>query len=168
MTLDADEVFMQAQSAEEAGDLGSAESLYHRVMKLDPSDPAAGLNLGNLLRFQSRVVEAEAAYRWAVRADPNFSPAWHNLADLLDECGRLIEAVDCERCALAGDPQYDDAMFNLALFLQRLGNHAEAATWWARYLERDRTSEWAERAKRALKYCEMELASAGIAEPGEA
>jgi hypothetical protein len=59
--LDADEVFMQAQSAEEAGDLGSAESLYRRVMKLDPSDPAAGLNLGNLLRFQSRVVEAEAA-----------------------------------------------------------------------------------------------------------
>jgi hypothetical protein len=38
-------------------------------------------------------------------------------------------------------------MFNLAL--QRLGNHAEAATW-MRYLKRDRTSQWAERAKRAL------------------
>lgn len=158
--LDADAVFAQAQSAEEGGDLHSAESLYRRVMKLDPNDPAAGLNLGNLLRVQSRVVEAEAAYRWAVRADPNFSPAWHNLADLLDESGRLTEAVDCERRALTGDPQYADAMFNLALFLQRLGNHAEAAIWWARYLERDRTSQWAERAKRALKYCEMELASA--------
>jgi hypothetical protein len=51
-------------------------------------------------------------------------------------------------------------MFNLALFLQRLGNHAEAATWWTRYLELDRTSPWAERAKRALKYCETELATA--------
>jgi tetratricopeptide (TPR) repeat protein len=158
--LDADEAFTQAQSAEEAGDLGSAESLYRRVMKLDPNDPVAGLNLGNLLRVQNRTVEAEAAYRRAVKADPKFAPAWHNLADLLDESGRLTEAVDCARRALTADPEYADAMFNLALFLQRLGNHAEAAIWWTRYLERDRTSQWAERAKRALKYCEMELATA--------
>src|SRR5262245_49955811 len=46
--LDADQAFLQAQSAEEAGDLGSAESVYRQVMKLDPNDPAAGLNLGNL------------------------------------------------------------------------------------------------------------------------
>jgi tetratricopeptide (TPR) repeat protein len=105
----------------------------------------------------------------ALPADPNFPPAWHNLADLLDERGRLTEAVDCEWRALTADPQYADAMFNLALFLQRLGNHAEAATWWMRYLERDRTSQWAERAKRALKYCEMEMATASTAaEPAEA
>jgi tetratricopeptide (TPR) repeat protein len=167
--LDADETFVQAQTAEEAGDLQSAESLYRRVMNVDPLDPAPGLNLGNLLRVQHRTVEAEAAYRWAVKADPNFPPAWHNLADLLDESGRLTEAVDCERLALTADPQYADAMFNLALFLQRLGNHAESATWWTRYLERDRSSQWAERAKRALKYCEMEMASAAstAAEPAE-
>ncbi|MGA7384966.1 MAG: tetratricopeptide repeat protein, partial [Methylocella sp.] len=68
---DAGEAFAQAQFAEEAGDLQSAESLYRRVMKLDPNDPAPGLNLGNLLRVQHRTVEAEAAYRWAVKADPN-------------------------------------------------------------------------------------------------
>jgi tetratricopeptide (TPR) repeat protein len=158
-THDAEEAFVQAQSAEEAGDLSTAESLYRRVMNLDPNDPAAGLNLGNLLRVQSRMVEAEAAYRWAVKADPNFAPAWHNLADLLDEKGGLAEAVDCARHALSADPQYADAMFNLALFLQRLHEHAEAAIWWTRYLERDRSSEWAERAKRALKYCELEIAA---------
>jgi tetratricopeptide (TPR) repeat protein len=147
-------------SDREAGDLGTAENLYRRVMKLDPKDPAAGLNLGNLLRNEQRTVEAEAAFRWAVKADPNFAPAWHNLADLLDETGRLAEAADCERRALTADPEYADAMFNMALYLQRLGNHREAATWWTRYLERDRTSAWAERAKRALKYCEMEIANA--------
>ena len=65
---------------------------------------------------------------------------------------------------------YVDAMFNMALFLQRLGEHAEAATWWRRYLEHDRTSSWAERAKRALKYCEMQMASMGstAAEPAAA
>jgi len=133
-----------------ADDLNTVEILYRRVMKLDPNDPAAGLNLGNLLRDARRTVEAEAAYRWAVKADP-VAPAWHNLADLLDERGRLAEAVDCQKRALDADPHYADAMFNLALFLQRFGEHAEAATWWRRYLEHDRTSSWAERAKRALK-----------------
>ena len=68
---DADVAFAQAQAAEEAGDLSAAENLYRRVMKLDPNDPAAGLNLGNLLRDARRTVEAEAAYRWAVKADQN-------------------------------------------------------------------------------------------------
>ena len=167
---DADVAFAQAQAAEEAGDLSAAENLYRRVMKLDPNDPAAGLNLGNLLRDARRTVEAEAAYRWAVKADPKFAPAWHNLADLLDEGGRLAEAVGCQKRALDADPHYTDAMFNMALFLQRLGKHEELATWWRRYLERDCTSAWAERAKRAVKYCEMQMASRGskTTEPAEA
>jgi tetratricopeptide (TPR) repeat protein len=157
---DADDVFAQAQTAEEVGDLSTAEMLYRRTMKLDPGDPAAGFNLGNLLRNERRMVEAEAAYRWAVKADPNFPPAWHNLADLLEEQGRISEAIYCEKRALDADPEYADAIFNMALYLQRLGKHAEAVTWWTRYIERDRTSAWAERAKRALKYCEMEIAAA--------
>jgi len=157
---DADQCFAEAQAAEEAGDLAGAEGLYRRVMRMDPTDPAAGHNLGNVLRAQNRSVEAEAAYRSAVQADPGFAPAWHNLADLLDEKGRLSEAVECQRRALAADPNYTDAMFNLALFLQRVGAHAEAAVWWRSYLEADRTSAWAERAKRALKYCEMQASAA--------
>jgi len=156
----ADAAFAQAQSAEEAGDQAAAEAQYRRVMKLDPSDPAAGLNLGNLLREQRRPVEAEAAYRRAVKADPHFAPAWHNLADLLDDGGRLAEAVDCEQRALDADPGYADAIFNMALFLQRLERHAQAAPMWRRYLKLDRDSPWAERAKRALKYCEIQMASA--------
>jgi tetratricopeptide (TPR) repeat protein len=155
----ADAAFAQAQCAEEEGDQTAAEAQYRRVMKLDPSDPAAGLNLGNLLREQHRLVEAEAAYRCAVKADPHFAPAWHNLADLLDDNGRLAEAVDCEKRALDADPNYVDAIFNMALFLQRLERHAQAAPLWRRYLELDRDSPWADRAKRALKYCEIQMAS---------
>jgi tetratricopeptide (TPR) repeat protein len=155
----ADAAFAQAQAAEEDGDAATAEAQYRRVMKLDPSDPAPGLNLGNLLREQRRPVEAEAAYRWAVKTDPRFAPAWHNLADMLEEAGRLAEAVDCEQRALDADPKYADAVFNMALFLQRLERHIDAAPLWRRYLELDRDSPWAERAKRALKYCEIQLAN---------
>jgi tetratricopeptide (TPR) repeat protein len=164
----ADAAFAQAQAAEEDGDAAAAEAQYRRVMKLDPSDPAPGLNLGNLLREQRRLVEAEAAYRWAVKADPRFAPAWHNLADMLEEAGRLAEAVDCEQRALDADPKYADAVFNMALFLQRLERHAEAAPLWRRYLELDRDSPWAERAKRALKYCEIQMANVeAVSEAGK-
>lgn len=163
----ADAAFAQAQAAETAGEFAQAESLYRRVMKLDPREPAAGLNLGNLLRDARRLVEAEAAYRWAVKADPSFAPAWYNLADVLEDGGRLAEAAECHERALDADPHYADAMFNLALILQRLGKHAEAAAWWSRYLDHDRLSPWAERAKRALKYCQMQAASmaSGIDSP---
>jgi tetratricopeptide (TPR) repeat protein len=155
---DADAIFADAQAAEEDGDVATAQRLYGRAMKMDPADPAAPFNLGNVLRADGRNLEAEAAYRAAVKADPAFAQAWYNLADVLDDQRRTAEAIACLERALAADPAYADAMFNMALVLQRLERHGEAAAWWRRYLAIDGNSPWAARAKRALKYCEMQLA----------
>lgn len=156
---DADAVFEAAQAAEERTDIATAERLYRRVMKMDPADPAAPFNLGNVLRSSGRNVEAETAYRAAVRADPNFALAWYNLAGVLDDQRRINEAIECLNRALGADPAYAAAMFNMGLFLQRLERYDEAAGWWRRYLALDGSSSWAARAKRALKYCEIQLAS---------
>ena len=64
-------------------------------MKIDPADPAAPFNLGNVLRSSGRNLEAETAYRAAVGADPNFASAWYNLADVLDDQRRINEAIEC-------------------------------------------------------------------------
>jgi tetratricopeptide (TPR) repeat protein len=154
---DAEAIFATAQAAEETGDVETAERLYNRVMKLDPTEPTAAFNLGNVLRASGRNLEAEAAYGAAVKADPSFATAWYNLADMLDDQRRTAEAIACLRRALDADPAYLDAMFNLALLLQRLERHAEAAQWWRRYLAVDASSPWAARARRALKFCEIQL-----------
>jgi tetratricopeptide (TPR) repeat protein len=154
-----DILFEQAQTAEEANDVAAAERLYRRLMKVDPSDPSAPYNLGNLMSAEGRIVEAEAAYRAAVTAQPKYTDAWHNLADVLDEQGRTKEAVACLERALAHDAANPDSMFNLALFLQKLERHKDAAKWWRQYLKHDSNSDWAARAKRALKLCEMQLAN---------
>ena len=158
-TDDADADFAAAQAAEERDDAATAERLYRRVMRIDPSDAAAPFNLGNVLRAGGRILEAEAAYHAAVKADPGFALAWYNLADLMDEQGRTREAVESLRRAVDADAAYADAIFNMGLFLQKLEQHAEAAAWWRRYLALDGDSHWAARARRALKYCEMRLAS---------
>ena len=155
---DVDELFEQAQSAEEAGDLATAERLYRRVMLIDPGDPAAAFNLGNLLRAAGQKIEAEAAYRAAIKADPRFAEAWYNLAGLLDDQSQADKAVGCLRRALDIDPDYADAIFNLGLIHQRNERHPDAAICWRRYLALDNDSSWASHARRALKYCEMQIA----------
>jgi tetratricopeptide (TPR) repeat protein len=152
-----DALFEQAQAAEETGDVAEAERLYRVLMKCDSSDAAPPYNLGNMLRANGRKVEAEAALRAATRADSMFAEAWYNLSDLLDEQGRSEAAIECLRRALRAAPAYADAMFNLALLLQRNNKHAEAAEYWRRYLANDTQSEWAARARRSLKFCEMQV-----------
>jgi tetratricopeptide (TPR) repeat protein len=154
----ADQLFEQAQAAEEAEDFETAQRLYRKVMRIDPADPAAAFNLGNLFRSSGRKVEAEAAYRAATKADPGFAEAWYNLADLLDDQRRADKAVACLERALAADPHYADAIFNLGLLHQRNQRLRDAADYWRRYLALDNASSWAVRAKRALKYCEMQIA----------
>jgi tetratricopeptide (TPR) repeat protein len=126
-------------------------------MKSDPTDVSAPFNLGNMLRADGRNVEAEAALRAATRVDPTFADAWYNLGDLLDEQGRSEAAIECFRTTLQAAPDYADAMFNLALLLQRTNRYAEAAHYWRGYLATDCQSEWAKRARRSLKFCEMQV-----------
>ena len=159
------ELFEQALVAEESGDIAGAERLYRILMKSDPADASAPFNLGNLLRAISRNVEAEAALRAATRADPTFVEAWYNLSDLLDEQGRSEAAIECLRTALRVAPDCADATFNLALLLQRKNEYVEAADYWRRYLVNDCQSEWAARARRSLKFCEIQIHS--ISAPAE-
>lgn len=152
----AEDLFGQARSAEEIGDIARAERLYRLAMKTDPTDASAAFNLGNMLRACGRNVEAEAALRDATRIEPTFADAWYNLGDLLDEQGRRDAAIECLRKTLRVAPDYVDAMFNLALLLQRKNQCGEAAVYWRRYLAIDGRSEWAARARRSLKFCEMQ------------
>jgi tetratricopeptide (TPR) repeat protein len=151
-----DDLFAQAQSAEQSGDIVEAERLYRLLIESDPADASAPFNLGNMLRAKGRNVEAEAAFRLATRTDPTFAQAWYNLGDLLDDQGRTDSAIECLRKALQTAPDYADAMFNLALLLQRTNHYAEARDYWRRYLANDSHSDWAIRARRSLKFCEMQ------------
>ena len=90
------------------------------------------------------------------RSIRQFAQAWYNLGDLLDDQGRPDAAIECLRKALRVVPDYADAMFNLALLLQGKNQYAEATDYWRRYLANDSHSDWAMRARRSLKFCEMQ------------
>jgi tetratricopeptide (TPR) repeat protein len=93
----------------------------------------------------------------ALLAIPQSREAWYNLGDWLDEQGRSEAAIECLPTALQVAPDYADAMFNLALLFQRTNQYTEAADYWHLYLASDCQSEWAARARRSLKFCEMQV-----------
>ena len=51
---DAEATFAAAQAAEEAGDLETAERLYSRVMKLDPTEPTGVQSRQRVARKRSQ------------------------------------------------------------------------------------------------------------------
>jgi tetratricopeptide (TPR) repeat protein len=121
-----DDVLAGAEDAENAGDLAAAARLYRRASAMDPHDPLAPFQLGNVLEAQGATADAAAAWLTAVRRVPEFADAWFNLAVLAEARGEPDKAADLYRRALARDPEHSDAAYNLGLMLARRQDYAAA------------------------------------------
>jgi tetratricopeptide (TPR) repeat protein len=104
-----------------------------------------------------RTINAIDLRKAATRVDPTFADAWYNLSNLLDDQGRVKPPLNAytQRCGsrLTTPTQCSIS----ALLLQRTNQYAEAANYWRRYLASDCQSDWATRARRSLKFCEMQV-----------
>jgi tetratricopeptide (TPR) repeat protein len=152
-----DDLVAEAEHAEEAGDHGTAESLYTTAMRADTVDPVLPFNLGNVFQAQGRPTEAKVAWQIAVARDPAFAEAWYNLALAAEDDGHADLAVAQYRRAVQAQPEYADAHFNLALLLTRLDRCAEALAAWERVLELEPSSKQAATAHKAAALCRMKI-----------
>jgi tetratricopeptide (TPR) repeat protein len=148
-----DELFEQAEEAEDLGDWSRAERLYRRYVDRDRKDPTAAYNLGNILYRLGREREARLWLQHAVGLDPGFAEGWYNLSLVERTSGDRHAACRHLEHALAADPMFADAMFNLAVLRFESGEHAAAEALWRRYLEHDARSEWARKARCGLRLC---------------
>ncbi|MBZ9672392.1 tetratricopeptide repeat protein [Mesorhizobium sp. ES1-3] len=157
-----EDLFAEAEAAEEGGDHDGAAALYQRCLAIDPTDAIAAFNRANCLRGSGRVAEAAHDYARAIKLDPAFVEAWFNLAGLMSEQGRDASARRHLQKAITLDKTYADPVFNLARLEFDAGNLLEARRLWVRYLELDAASEWAGVAARGVQFVDMQLAkSAG-------
>ena len=79
-----DEIFAEAEAAEEAGRHDLAAELYGRCLAIDPANSIAAFNRANCLRALQRGVEAAHEYARALKLDGELVEAWFNLAGLID------------------------------------------------------------------------------------
>ena len=115
-----------AEEAEQDGDLAAARRWYETAGRLDPADPVAPFNLGNVLDELGLPLEAEIAYRRAIARSPDMADAWFNLGVLQEKLGRDAEALASYERALAADRTYADALHNAALLRMRRREFAAA------------------------------------------
>lgn len=153
-----EELFADAEAAEEAERHEQAAALYQRCLAIDPTDAIAAFNRANCLRGAGHAAAAAHDYARAIKCDPGFVEAWFNLAGLMTEQGREASARRHLQKAIALDADYADAVFNLARLEFDAGNLAEARRHWARYLELDANSEWARMAAKGIQFIDLQLA----------
>ncbi|MER8437095.1 tetratricopeptide repeat protein [Mesorhizobium sp. M1393] len=153
-----EELFADAEAAEEAEDHERAAALYRRCLAIDPTDSIAAFNRANCLRAAGHAVEAAHDYARAIKCDPGFVEAWFNLAGLMTEQARDASARRHLQKAIALDASYADAVFNLARLEFDAGNLAEARRNWSRYIELDADSEWGRMAAKGIQFIDLQLA----------
>jgi len=153
-----EDLFAEAESAEEQGDHEQAAALYQRCLAMDPSDAIAAFNRANCLRGAGRAAEAAHDYARAIKLDPGFVEAWFNLAGLMSDQGKVPSARRHLQKAIALDKTYADPVFNLARLEFDAGNLTEARRHWVRYLELDADSEWARTAQKGIQFVDLQLA----------
>ncbi|MGZ5225943.1 MAG: tetratricopeptide repeat protein [Burkholderiales bacterium] len=115
-----------AASLAMGGKLSEAETLLERLIKRFPHAAAVWLNLGNVMRDQSRRDEAIDKYRKAVELEPELIDARNNLGSILHAKLRFAEAEEQYRECIRLAPDFLLAYFNLASVLIDLGRSAEA------------------------------------------
>lgn len=154
-----EELFAEAEAAEEEGDYDKAAAIYRRYLAIDRTDSVAAFNRANCLMAAGRETEAVHDYVRALKLDPTFAEAWFNLAGLVGARGHINAARRHLAKAIALDGEYADAVFNRAKLEFDAGNLGEARSWWIRYLELDRDSEWARTAERGVRFVNLHLLS---------
>jgi len=109
-----------------------AEDVLRESVRLDTTNAAAFVHLGNVISDRGRGVEAEAVYRRAIALDSTSAPAHFDLGVLLDQGGREPEAESAYRKAVSLEPSDRDAPRVLVDLLERTGHRPEAQALRAR------------------------------------
>ncbi|MCC6244237.1 MAG: tetratricopeptide repeat protein [Gemmatimonadaceae bacterium] len=99
-----------------------SESLWTRVLEIEPDSPFGHNDIGSVRLQQGRTGDAIGHFERAVQLRPQFAHAWANLGVALAASERSDEAITAFRKALSIDPSLDQAEGNLGVALMRRGD----------------------------------------------
>lgn len=109
------------------GKSGEAIELIRRSLELQPANPSAHTNLGNILKLLGRREEAAQSYMAALNLDGEHADALNNLAVLFRAAGHYPQAIELLEQAVAAHRHHPEAWHNLGMTLLLSGRKEEAA-----------------------------------------
>ena len=117
--------------------LSKAIEAQRRLVAERPQDASVHNDLGSLLLFAERPVEAEAAYRRALELDPNKVSALFNLAQLQQQRGEMREALRLYERVVESQPNHAWAHYQIGACLRGRGERAAAIESFAEAFRRE-------------------------------
>jgi len=95
-------------------------------LELDPGNPEAWINKGQILSGMKQWEKAIGCYDKAIELDPLVSDAWYNKGFALDELDQYQKAFECYDTATILDPRNWRAWNRKGIALRNLGRSEEA------------------------------------------
>ena len=117
------------------GDSALADEFISRSIALEPGNPIAQYNRGNVLRELKRLDDALTSFDRALALMPTHVEGWTNRGTVLQELGRSAEALVSFDRALALSPQHLAAHFNRANALRHVKRTEDAIASYDRVLK---------------------------------
>ena len=126
--MTADQIFHKAIAAHQAGKIEEAESLYRKILKIEPTHLDVNNNLGILLYKTNRLGESEKCLKKAIELKPDFAEALNNLGNVQKGLIKLDEAKVSYQKAIDLKPGFAEAHYNLGNLLNNFGQLEIAET----------------------------------------
>ena len=127
MALTANELYEEALTRFEAGDLAGAIQRMQESLAKGAASTERWNTLGNLLAHAQRFNEAASAFRRALGRSPRSASIWNNLGAVLLRDQHVVGAECAFRRAISLQESFHEAHQNLALLLDGRGDTLEAA-----------------------------------------
>ena len=113
-------IFQQALDFHQRGNIEDAKKYYSYLIKKEPIDQRALLNLGAIFQQSGEFDKAIKIYNNLIKLNPNSSDVLSNLGLIYRDIGKLSEAENLLRKSLTINPKLDNALFNLCSVLVKI------------------------------------------------
>ena len=135
------------------GDEEGSMEAYRTVLRLDPENPEAHLELGILHDRRGEREQAERHFVESLKSDPGNPRTLYSYANVYYTAGELEAAEELLVRALAADPGYSPALSALASIRARRGEYAASLDYLEKAIEAGERD--AEHFKRALEFAPL-------------
>ena len=112
----------------------NSESLWQRVLDVDPNSSIANSSIANVRYKQDRVQEGVEHSQRAVTINPNYAEGYNGLGVGLAREGRVADAINAYERAISLQSDFDEAETNLGVSLAQQGDFNAAIQHYQRAL----------------------------------
>jgi predicted O-linked N-acetylglucosamine transferase (SPINDLY family)/ADP-heptose:LPS heptosyltransferase/glycosyltransferase involved in cell wall biosynthesis len=132
---DIDALLQEAIAHHNSGRLTEAETIYRRILQLQPYH-FSSLHMMGVLSVQAKKLETGISWlEKALTSEPDNSEAHSNLGNVLSEVGKYDDAISHYERAIALNPKLTDAYYNLGLVNSLQGNLDQAISYYQRTID---------------------------------